>query len=242
MFKLNKKILKIVLLDCNEWKFWKNKQEPIIEPKLILHAKKLLASSHQKAVSASAESTRKVSNREIRTVIENESKLFFILPTALGVLIQAKIIHNISRLCIFQLRSIFPSGRFTVWSLWGKELFSWWERVYSTCSFSWEAFFPLEGLQCEVYEGRNSIFPWWGEYSCSFSWEAFFARKGLQCGVYEWRNSVPRWESVLYMFFQLRSIFSIRRWESVQYTCSFSKEALFALEGLQCGVYTVKKC
>ncbi len=98
--------------------------------------------------------------------------------------------------------------------------------MYNTCFFSWEALFPLEGLQCGVYEGRNSI-PWWesvhaltvkkhfssGRFTvwslwgkelysllikciCSFNWEAFFPLEGLQYGVYEGRNSILRWESV----------------------------------------------
>ncbi len=178
----------------------------------------------------------------------------------------------------FQLRSIFPSGRFTVWSLWGKELFSPVREctmfTFHACvSFSWESFFPRKDLQCESMR-EGTLFPGervhvlsvekhfslWKVYSVesmregtlflvrectmftfhacvSLSWESFFSWKGLQCGVYEGRNSIPWWEGVhvlsvekyfsiwkaysveslsegtlfpgerVYMFFQLRSIF-----------------------------------
>ncbi len=61
----------------------------------------------------------------------------------------------------FQLRIIFP-----LWNVYSVEsvregtlLYSLVRECTITCSFSWEAFFPREGLQCGVYEGRNSN-PW----------------------------------------------------------------------------------
>ncbi len=147
----------------------------------------------------------------------------------------------------FQLRSLFPSGRFTVWILWGKELYSP-VREY-ICSFGWESFFPSgrftvksirEGtlfpservhmffqLRIIFPSGRFTVWSLWGkelyspvrEYTCSFSWESFFPLEGLQCGVYEGRNSIIH----VYTFFQYTRIhvlsveehFSLRKVYSV---------------------------
>ncbi len=102
---------------------------------------------------------------------------------------------------VLSVESIFPYGRFTVWSIWGKELYSPVREctifTFHACvSLSWESFFPRKGLQCGIYKGRNSIPRWERECTCPFSWEAFLPLEGLQCGVYERRNSIPRWESV----------------------------------------------
>ncbi len=197
----------------------------------------------------------------------------------------------------FQLRSIFPLGRFTVWSLWGKELYSLVRGC--TCSYSWEVFFPLEGLQCEVYEVRSSV-PWWDSVQCTVQcnisclcifklriiflserftvwslWVKELCSPVRECTVHvlSVEKHFPLWKvyivesmregspfagervynihvlSIENHFSPLEGLqcevcegrISIRRWESIQnYTCSFSKEAFFALEGLQCGVYTLK--
>ncbi len=169
----------------------------------------------------------------------------------------------------FQLRSIFPTGRFTVWSLWGKKLYSL-VREYTLYMF-----FQLRSISPT---GRFTMWSLWGkklyslvrEYTCSFSREAFFLLEGLQCGVYEGRNSIPSWESIhvlsvekhfsywkvysvesmregtlfpgerVHMFFQFtvwslwgKELYSLVR----EYTCSFSWKAFFLLKGFTVHVW-----